>query len=370
LFSHFLPISSASHTSDLLSHLVTALHITSGRSLHQVDPDTILQQSTLVISFPWCYYSMGFVPYSHAMCLGDMFSLFTIQTDASFLVGREGNRSQEQKAVDELDQLLQQYATRSKLVLLEPFMIPGGGRLFSAEFLLQVQQVCKVHQVPLVADETLSFVRSGYSLFSTSVKGFLPDFILLGKSLGCSLLLSNSLLPHYAVLSSSMSNTFSNNGIGSSLLQAVCTLDIFREQQMADHCRVEGISLLKEIQQVVGEKNARGIGYCIWVDNNLEQLPILSAVHGRLLPRMDQDHGTIGDIMSRYRSMVDQFKQWGVNAIQEARIASCAHCGDQCRCRGGDGDEEDDEECQECEYCTRQYHLKCERACPCQVNGN
>jgi hypothetical protein len=37
---------------------------------------------------------------------------------------------------------------------------------------------------------------------------------------------------------------------------------------------------------------------------------------------MDQDHTTISHIMNPYKRMVDQFKEWGVNVMQEARISS------------------------------------------------
>jgi len=147
-----------------------------------------------------------------------------------------------------------------------------------------------------------------------------------------------------------MENAFSNRAIAASLIQACLTLRVMRERNCADRCKENGGHLLEAIRAVVGEENARGIGYCIWVDKNLDRLPILSSIHGRLLPRFEQSSDTIHTIRTQFNHNMQSIFRCGKAAVRLARIFSCALCGDQCR---------DTEECTQCLSCTRQWHDKC-----------
>jgi len=351
LFAPFNLLTAATHSTDLLTHIAIAIHLILGRDQHALSDQASATHFVHFISFRNCYFSMAFVPQSHAHRIGTALPLSVIETDASYAIGKKPNASKEKNALQELAELIHSIpASHPKALLVEPLLIPGRGRLFGGTFLQEVQELCKRHGVFIVADETLSFVRSGHNLFSSTIPSFHPDFIMIGKSIGCSLLLTNTRRPWQERLAERMVNAFSNHGIATSLLQACLVLRAMNKKQCAEQCRVQGERLLAAIRSVVGEENARGIGYCIWIDNNLDRLPILAAIMGRLLPRIDQTSDTIMAICTQAQTIMQTFYSWGDAAVRLARIFSCAICGDQCRIT---------EECTQCLFCTRQWHDVC-----------
>lgn len=197
-------------------------------------------------------------------------------------------------------------------------------------------------------------IVQGHNLFSSTIPSFHPDFIMIGKSIGCSLLLVNTDKTWQERLAERMINAFSNNGIATTLLQACLILRTMYEKKCAEYCRTNGELLLAAFRSVVGEENARGIGYCIWIDKNLDHLPILAAINGRLLPRFDQSSDTITTICSQAQSTIQTIYGWGDTAVRLARIFSCAICGDQCIFLT--------ENCSQCNSCTRQWHDACTEA--------
>jgi len=76
---------------------------------------------------------------------------------------------------------------------------------------------------------------------------------MIGKSIGYSLLLSNTTQPWKERLAERMVNAFSNHGIATSLLQACLVLRVMSEKQCAEHCRVHGdpVSWASKKQRVV-----------------------------------------------------------------------------------------------------------------------
>jgi len=64
-----------------------------------------------------------------------------IETDASYTIGKKANTSKEKKALQELTELFHSLPTsHPKVLLAEPLLIPGRGRLFSHTFLQQLQE--------------------------------------------------------------------------------------------------------------------------------------------------------------------------------------------------------------------------------------
>jgi 4-aminobutyrate aminotransferase-like enzyme len=133
-----------------------------------------------------------------------------------------------------------------------------------------------------VTDESLSFVRCGAALFSHTIPGFTPDLVIIGKGIGCSLLLLRETLPGADYVRIIVERAFSLIAFPLTLLQACCTLRVMSEVDIASRCKQQCAAMLQQLQKIPGVK-ARGVGLCLWVDNGLEQLPIAACIHGRLL---------------------------------------------------------------------------------------
>jgi hypothetical protein len=361
LFPPFIPLTFAAHTSDLLLHVVSAEHVRRCRGpvLESVLPARPAKNTAVqFLALPKSYYEMGFVVHSHAMRCGLALPLHTIKTDASFVLGGAADANAEKVALKELHALLLQLSEFPRVMIVEPFLIPGGGRIYSTSFCLELQKLCIAAGVPIVADETLSMVRCGHLLYSNTIAGFKPDYVLLGKSLGCGMLLVRSTENDLDV---HLEQAFSNAASALSLVQVACTLALVQSLKLHEHCATEGAKMLTVLQRIVGDEHVRGLGLCLWLTpDGLDCLPIHAAVNGRLLPRIDQTAATFAEIVHTQARMIKRLRAVGDKAMEKVRsFYNCARCGDQCRRK---------EKCLFCSNCPRQWHVKClseEHVCPC-----
>jgi len=69
-------------------------------------------------------------------------------------------------------------------VLVEPLQGEGGITPLKSEVARTWQQVCKTHQIPLIADEIQCGMGRTGSFFYSTALGINPDYVLLSKSLG------------------------------------------------------------------------------------------------------------------------------------------------------------------------------------------
>jgi hypothetical protein len=247
-------------------------------------------------------------------------------------------------------QLQQAFRAQRSICLIEPLCIPGMGRCFRPSFMRAVQALCDELRVPLVADETLSAVRCGAPLLSCE-HGLRPAYVMLGKAFGCGVLLSA--LDYRADLA----RTTSVLGSGHQILLLAFVLRYVRDHGVVEHCRKEGPLLGQTLESVVGVGNVRQVGMVLWVDNHIERLPIAAAVHGRLLPRIDQSAAELRRHIDSQQSRMQFIRSLGAAAVREAKLFSCAICSLQ------DGD------LLECDGCLRVYHQACKKRifrCACQ----
>ena len=377
LFPGYAPISIAMHSSDLISHIASVRHVIQQPGLIINDgllpPPPLLPQSDALVgamSLPGSYFEMGFVVQAFAMRSGCYLPMSTISTDPSFPFGSTESlrtlQKREQQALKEVEQTIQHSKTWSTVAtigifIIEPLLVPGRGRTYRHDFLLALQTLLHELEVLLVADETISFVRCGSPLFLQTVPGFMPDLVIIGKSLGCSLLLLRQAPLYARTVNTLFANAFGLVAQSSILLQVCCILRLFLVTDVPNRCRQQGEAMLEVLRTVCG-KRVRGVGYCLWVDEGLQRLPVTASIHGRLLPRLDQDADTLKWIIDKEAGVVEEFKTR--NELEAARTPHCAICGDQCR---------SNEDRLTCVSCTRQYHDRChgqargrnERHCAC-----
>jgi hypothetical protein len=368
---HYIPISMGVHACDLIQHAINVLSFVYLSTRHEKKKN----RKAHIIILPHSYLTLGFGISTESLILGSTVDITLMQTDASSMLGdqkstEEVERQAENELITTFSRLEAKKNERIIMLLIEPFLIPGNGRIYSTSFLQSLQKLCSENNAFLVADETLSFVRCGHPLFSLSIPNFSPDLVMIGKSIGGAILLCNSSFVQQVSdslgydLPYEFKTTYSLIAPPFCLLQAAQMLRVMLHQDVSQHCRSEGIKLLQFLKQTVGPTNIRGLGYIFWLTRKgIEQLPISTSFNGRMLPRYDQTFKTIEQIVKTQKTVFKTIFSFSQNAIAAARILSCSSCGDPAA-----ADVIDD--CKECETCPRRYHKKClsnipNYSCPC-----
>jgi hypothetical protein len=316
----------AAHASDLLQYILTA---------HSMSHNLELVGPTMIVSFPWHYYTMGFTAHTLALTRSVTFSFRAIETDATEQLQQD---KLERKALRELEELFRKHRC---ICLIEPVCIPGNGRFFRKEFLQQVQELCDRLNVPLVADETLTAVRCGKSLLSPS-RGLNPSFVMVGKMFGCALLLSKK------DTKNELSTSLSILAPAYTIVHMAFVLRFILEERVAAQCNKQGALLVNILKDVVGEGNVRHVGLAIWVTKDMYRLPISSCVNGRLLPRFDQTAEQLKALLKNQTAKMDQVLAMGPAGRREGNLFNCAVCSIS-----------ESSNLKECKRCLRVYHARC-----------
>lgn len=108
-------------------------------------------------------------------------------------------------------------------IIIEPYQCSNGGFCFSDKFYEELVPLCRKNNVLIIFDEILTgFYRTG-SLFCFSKLKFVPDIVLLGKSLGNGFPVSAVVMRRDIEVVKEMlpNSTFSNNPLASSVATAV-----------------------------------------------------------------------------------------------------------------------------------------------------
>lgn len=359
-----MALSIGTHVCDLFPHIFSIAHMLRGGKSQAAAPPAL-------INFPRCYYAGDFTLQSSAMLAGaSLPKLQVLSIDATLSLKEHpdptaaypSNSALEGAALQQLAEWLSLSVSATPkqqcFVLLECLLIPGGGHFFTHSFLQGVSQLCQKHHAHLIVDEVLTFVRTGCVLRSSTIPLFKPDFIMLGKFIGCSMLLATpQLLAHPDVAYSSLAavqdealESFSLIASAQQLQHAAFMLQLVQLHNAAADCAKEGPKLLRALRS--HSVKAYGVGRCIWVSDGLERLPIVSTILGRLLLRLDQSAQTISELCKHSKENSARIISLGAAAVAEARFYSCAVCGDGYQ-NTGQG------EYQDCPHCMRRFHNSC-----------
>lgn len=110
LFSSLHLLIATSHASDLLQYILVA---------HDLQQKESLNGPTQIVSFPWHYYSQGFVAHTSSLTNSVTFHFHCIESDPTDI--------KQEKAA--LKQLKQAFMKQRSICLIEPILIPGKGKL-------------------------------------------------------------------------------------------------------------------------------------------------------------------------------------------------------------------------------------------------
>lgn len=146
----------------------------------------------------------------------------------------------------------------------------GGIQMVQAEFLQELQKVCKAHGTILICDEIqCGYGRSG-KFFAHQWLGVQPDIITVAKGIGngfpmSGVLISPDLKPVYGQLGT----TFGGNHLA--CVAALSVLDVIEQENLVENANRVGeflISELKKLQQANPEKisDVRGRGLMIGIE--------------------------------------------------------------------------------------------------------
>ena len=382
VMSGYTPVSAEAHVSSLLPRVVSLLHVLTGddgTELHAEKKPIKSPSSSdqiAVFGLKGGYWWSGFSCFTHAMSMGRMLRLQTTTIDPSFCLSQlEPNSKQqmqrtkqEEDTLEELRGMFEACKAPARVLLLETILASNGGRAYRAPFIQAVQTLCHKpkHRVFIVADETLTSVRSGYLLHAYSIPGYRPDFVFLGKHYGCGLLLMGRDLIQdgSSELRDAMMESTTNVQHVAVLAHLALCFAFLQRDRPHERCRQEGIRIKEKLEAICGPGTVRGVGYLLWVKKYaLAHLPARTTCNQRLLPRLDQTAETIASLLKKAATMAPLVTGWGQAALEAARCCCCACCGQDTPtlqpCKGG---------------CLRVFHADClsqlrrrkEKGCPCQ----
>jgi ornithine--oxo-acid transaminase len=183
--------------------------------------------------------------------------------------------------------------------LVEPIQGEGGIIVPPAGWLARCAEICRRHNVLLVADEVQTGLGRTGKLLACHHEGVRPDGVILGKALGGGLLPVSAFLADRAVMDvfhpGDHGSTFGGNPLGAAV--ALAALDLLVEERLVEHAAHLGQRLLNRLQelQFPWVRAIRGRGLLVGVDLDPEQVSARLATE-HLLARgvMTKDtHGTV-----------------------------------------------------------------------------
>lgn len=169
--------------------------------------------------------------------------------------------------------------------LFEPIQGEGGVILPTDGFLKQAAEICKRHNVLLVADEIQTGLGRTGKLFACEHEGVRPDVMIIGKAL------SGGFYPVSAVLSDKPvlglfqpgdhGSTFGGNPLGSAIGRAA--LGVIKTEKLVDQSRDLGAYFKGRLERLESEHitEVRGRGLFIGVELNTPARPFCEALQER-----------------------------------------------------------------------------------------
>lgn len=146
----------------------------------------------------------------------------------------------------------------------------GGIQMVNAEFLQELQQICKAHGTLLICDEIqCGYGRSG-KFFAHQWLGVQPDIITVAKGIGNGFPMSGVLIsPELKPVYGQLGTTFGGNNLACAAALAV--LDVIENENLVENANRVGEYLIAELKKIQEENESkitdvRGRGLMIGIE--------------------------------------------------------------------------------------------------------
>lgn len=163
-------------------------------------------------------------------------------------------------------------------VIIEGIQGVAGIFVPEAEFLQQLDQLCKKHNVPLILDEIQSgYGRSG-KFFAHQFADIKPDLITTAKGMGNGFPIGGLLIsPKIEAKKGMLGTTFGGNHLACAA--AIAVLDVIKDESLVDNAASVGEYLKEKLLNINGVVDVRGYGLML----GIEFKPEYSSVRNQLL---------------------------------------------------------------------------------------
>ncbi|MCG7408867.1 ornithine--oxo-acid transaminase [Paenibacillus sp. ACRRX] len=161
--------------------------------------------------------------------------------------------------------------------LVEPIQGEAGIILPAPGFLQAAQDLCKQHNVLLIADEIQTGLGRTGKMFACDWENIVPDMYILGKALGGGVIPVSAVAADTEVLGTytpgSHGSTFGGNPLGSAV--AVAALDVLTSEKLADRALTLGDYFMAGLRKLQSPliKELRGRGLLIGLELNEQARP-------------------------------------------------------------------------------------------------
>jgi ornithine--oxo-acid transaminase len=168
--------------------------------------------------------------------------------------------------------------------LVEPIQGEGGIVMPPAGYLKACQELCRKHNVLLIADEIQTGLGRTGKLLACEHEGVQPDGLILGKALGGGILPVSMFLSNKEVLGlfapGDHGSTFGGNPLAAAIGQEA--LDILIEEDLPGRSARMGESLLSQLREIDSPliQEVRGIGLFIGIEIDPEHAGARHIVEG------------------------------------------------------------------------------------------
>lgn len=195
---------------------------------------------------------------------------------------------------DQLEKLLAEKHNEIAAVIVEPLLQGAGGMIVHpVEFLQRVSELCRLHNVLLIADEVLTgFGRCG-KMFACQLAEIVPDVMCLSKGLTGGVLPMGATVctprVHDAFVGSDRARTFyhghSFTGNPIAAAAAIASLEIFEQEPVFE--RIQGIAAihrerLAAIENHPAVGNVRSIGTMAAIELKADDAGYTSKIRTKL----------------------------------------------------------------------------------------
>ncbi|CAN3372478.1 hypothetical protein DIURU_005025 [Diutina rugosa] len=180
--------------------------------------------------------------------------------------------------IEDIEKAMNNAGDKIAAVLLEPIQGEAGIVVPPADYLPQVQALCKKHNVLLICDEIQTGIaRTGKMLCYEHSEGVKPDVVLLGKAI------SGGVTPVSAVLSSkeimltltagSHGSTYGGNPL--SCRVAIAALEVVKEENLVEKAETLGQLMRSKLEElkaksngIISEVRGKGLLNAIVIDDS------------------------------------------------------------------------------------------------------